>query len=157
MSLLPRLPFASRAVPDVRIELGPGADGNGFAVMLFELLRQNLADHPHKKRDLARMRGRVAIIVEDAKVSVTLRFDDGFLLVHDGIVGIPDVTVRAPSDDVMKMSLVELVPVLGVPDPRKPNARAVAEASKDGRIRMFGAETSPLLVLRLTRVMSVHR
>jgi hypothetical protein len=137
------------------IELAPGAEDNGFANMLSEMIRQNLVDHPHKRRDFDRMLGRVAIVVEDAGVAVTLRFERGRLTVHDGIAGIPDVTVRADADDVTKMSLVELLPVVGLPDPRRPNARAVIEASRAGRIRMYGALGSPMLVVRLTRVMSV--
>lgn len=138
------------------IELGPGAGENGFAVMLSELLRQNLADHPEKMRDFDRLLGRVAIVVEDARVSVTLHFQSGRLMVHGGIVGIPDVTIRANSDDVMQMSLVELVPRLGLPDLRKENARAMIRAQREGRVKMYGALVNLPLVLRLTRVMSVN-
>jgi hypothetical protein len=140
----------------VSIELAEGADQNGFAVMLSELLRQNLADHPHKMRDFDRLLGRVAIVVEDARVSVTLHFQSGHLTLHGGIVGIPDVTIRANADDVMQMSLVELVPRFGLPDLRKENARAMIRAQREGRVKMYGALVNLPMVLRLTRVMSVN-
>jgi hypothetical protein len=138
------------------IRLAPGADDNGFAIMLQDLLQQNLVDHPDKRRDFARLLGRVAIVVEDIGVSVTLEFESGSLTLHHGIVGIPDVTIRASSDDVMKMSLVELVPRVGLPDFRKANAREVLRASRDGRIRVYGGLVNLPMLVRLTRLMSVE-
>ena len=136
--------------------LAEGADDNGFACMLAGLLEQNLADRPAKQRSFHRLIGRVAIVVEDANVAVTLQFEGGSLTVHDGIVGIPDVTVRADSDDVMAMSLVELLPRVGWPDPRGEGFRKVVRASMDKRIRVHGALTNVPLLLRLTRILSVN-
>ena len=138
------------------IELSPSAESNAFAGMLAQLLRQNLDDHPEKQAVFLRLSGRVAIVVEDLDLAVTLAFGGGRLTVHDGIAGIPDVTIRAPSEWVMKMSLVELAPRVGLPDPRGTVTKEVFAASKDGTIRMFGALTSLPLVVRLTRVMSVN-
>jgi len=146
----------SRSIPEPVVDLGPGAEEHGFALMLSDLIRQNLEDHPGKKRDFARLAGRVAIVVEDAGVSVTLRFDAGRLTVHDGIVGIPDVTIRAEADDVTAMSLMELTPRLALPDPRGESTRRILDAQRKGRIRMYGALANLPLVVRLTRVMSVN-
>src|SRR5690606_7170541 len=109
-----------------------------------------------KRRALARMRGRVAIVVEDLALAITLVFEGGRVTVHDGIRGIPDATVRASSDYVTKMSLVELEPRTGLPDPRGEVAREVFEASKRGDIRVLGLLSSLPLIARMTRVMSVH-
>ena len=137
------------------IEIDKGAKDNGFAHMMSDLLGQNLEDHPEKWWDFRRMSGRVAIVVEDADVAITLQFRTGWLKIFDGITGIPDLTIRADSDDVMKMSLVELLPRLGLPDPRGEVTKEVMQASRAGRIRMYGALTNIPLVVRLTRVMSV--
>lgn len=137
------------------IQLAPGAEDNGFAVMLAQLIRQNVDDRPEKKRALARMFGRVALVVSDLGLAVTLLFERGRLTIFDGIVGIPDVTVRAPSEWHTRMSLVELEPRLGLPDPRGAVAREVFEASRRGEVKVYGALSSPTLVLRLTQVMSV--
>ena len=141
---------------DETITIAEGSENNGFALMLCQMLQQNLDDHRHKRRDFDRLLGRVAIVVEDAKVSVTLHFESGKLTLHDGIVGIPDVTIRANSEDVMKMSLVELLPRVGLPDLRKESAREVFKATQSGRVRMYGALSNLPMVVRLTRVMSVH-
>jgi len=137
------------------IELSAEAEENGFALMISELLRQNLQDHPEKMRDFDRLRAKVALVVEDARVAITLAFESGRLVVHDGIWGIPDLTIRADTDLITQMSLMELVPRVGLPDLRGENTRAILGASRDGRIKMYGALTNLPVVLRLTRVMSV--
>lgn len=137
------------------IQLAPGAEDNGFAVMLARLIRQNIDDRPEKKRALARMLGRVALVVSDLGLAVTLLFERGRLTLLDGIVGIPDVTIRAPSEWHTRMSLVEIEPRFGLPDPRGTVAREVFEASRRGEVQVYGALASPTLVLRLTQLMSV--
>jgi hypothetical protein len=139
-----------------RIELAPGAEQNGLAAMLSSLILQNLNDKPDKREDFARLRGRVAIVAEDAGVCLTLVFEGNMLTVHDGIVGVPDVTVRANSDDIVQMSLVELTPRLGLPNLRGNALRQIMHKSQRGEIRVFGALLHLPLVLRLTRLMSIH-
>ena len=139
-----------------RIELAPGAENNGLASMLSALILQNLNDKPAKRTDFAKLRGRIAIVAEDAGVSLTLVFEGNMLTLHDGIVGVPDVTVRANSDDIVQLSLVEISPLLGLPNPRGEAMRQVMQKSKRGDIRVFGALLHFPLVLRLTRLMSIH-
>jgi hypothetical protein len=139
-----------------RIELAPGAEANGLAAMLSALILQNLNDKPEKRADFAKLRGRVAIVAEDALVALTLVFEGNMLTVHDGIVGVPDVTVRANSDDIVQLSLIELTPLFGLPDPRGAALRHVMQKSKRGEIRVFGALLHWPLVMRLTRLMSIH-
>lgn len=140
----------------VVIELAPGAGENGLVTMLADLLRQNLEDHPRKQADFEKLDGRVAIVAEDAGVALTLEFQRGKLVLHSGIVGIPDVTVRAPSDDVMAMSLVELTPKRALPDPRGETMKKVWAGMRSGRIQVYGALFHAPLMFRLTRVMSVN-
>jgi hypothetical protein len=139
-----------------RIELAPGAEENGLAAMLSALILQNLTDKPAKRADFAKLKGRIAIVAEDAGVSLTLVFEGNMLTLHDGIVGVPDVTVRADSDDIVQMSLLELTPRLGLPNPRGTAVRQVMQKSKSGQIRVFGALLHWPLVLRFTRLMSIH-
>lgn len=137
------------------IELAPGAEDHGFAPMLATLLRQNLDDHADKRATALRMRGRVAMVITDLNMSVTLEFVPYAVRVHAGIVGIPDVTVRAPSEYIMKMSMLELGR-FGLPDPRGEVAKELSAAEKTGAIKYFGALANIPLMLRLTRVMSVN-
>jgi hypothetical protein len=137
------------------VTLAPGAEANGLASMIAGLIEQNLTDAPHKRKDFARMRGRVAIVAEDAGVAVTLVFDRGRLEVHDGIAGIPEVAVRAESDDVVALSRIGLTRAFALPNLRGAHGRAILARSKAGKIKLYGALAHPALVLRLTRLMSV--
>ena len=138
------------------IIMAPGANENGFASMLSTLIRQNLDERPEKLRSFERMAGRVTLVVEDLAMTVTMHFERGRMTVYDGVVGIPDVTVRAPSELVTQMSLMELEPRFKLlPDPRGENTKAILEASRLGKMEMHGTLTHLPLVLRLTQVMSV--
>jgi hypothetical protein len=144
------------------IELAPGAENNGLASMLADLVRQNLDEKPHKQRDFRALAGSIAIVAEDADVALTLRFDHGKLVIHDGIVGIPDVTIRGGSETIMALSNTPLVTRLGLPfpDPRDKEgvavSRSVMEAMKSGRFHIYGLVFHVPMMLRLTRVMSVN-
>jgi hypothetical protein len=129
--------------------------------MLAELVRQNLQAKPHKQADFAALRGRVAIVADDADVALTMRFQrGGRLTIHDGIVGIPDVTIRGPSEAVLALSNMPLVTRLGLPIPGNREAmktvRMVAGAMRDGTLHVYGMAFHLPLVLKLTRVMSIH-
>jgi hypothetical protein len=145
------------------VELAPGAEENGLATMLAELVRQNLEEKPHKKGDFEALSGTVSIVADDADVALTLRFErGGKLRIHDGITGIPDVTIRGPSEAIMALSNMPLTTRLGlpIPDPRDAEAvktaRTVMDAMRAGRLHAYGAAFHLPLVMRLTRVMSIH-
>lgn len=147
--------------PDIK--LAPDARDNGFATMLASLVRENIDAKPQKNRDFAGLRGNVAIVADDADVALTLCFEgQGKLTIHDGIVGVPHVTIRGPSEVIMALSSMPLVTRFGlpIPDPRDREAmktvRAIAAAIRSGRLHVYGMALHPLLVMKLTRVMSIH-
>ena len=55
------------------IELAPGAEGNAFASMLGDLVRQNLESKPHKKKDFEALDGTFesAMIASEVPRTVT--------------------------------------------------------------------------------------
>lgn len=147
--------------PDV--QLAPGAEENGLAMMLRDLVRQNLEAKPHKSGDFEALRGSVAIVADDADVALTMRFErGGKLRIFDGIVGIPDVTIRGPSEAVLALSNMPLATRLGlpIPDPRDREAvrtvQQVMGAMRDGKLHVYGMAFHLPLVMRLTKVMSIH-
>jgi len=147
--------------PDV--QLAPGAEENGLAMMLADLVRQNLEAKPHKQGDFAALRGSVAIVADDADVALTMRFErGGKLTIHDGIVGIPDVTIRGPADTIMALSNMPLTRWLGLPVPAprdkegiKVSQSILAEMRK-GTFHIYGMFFHVPKLIRLTRVMSVN-
>jgi hypothetical protein len=147
--------------PDV--QLAPGAEDNGLAIMLANLVRQNLDSKPHKKEDFAAIGGSVSIVADDADVALTLKFErGGKLMIHDGIVGIPDVTIRGPSDGILALSNMPLATRLGLPIPRpgdRESVRAVRSVfglMRQGKLHVYGMAFHLPLIIKLTRVMSVN-
>jgi len=136
------------------VEWVGNASDNGLASMIGTLISQNLEDHQELRSDLARMHGRVALIAEDVEVSLTLQFMQGRLLIHDGIVGLPDITLRAGSDEILSLSLVEST-TLGLPDLRGEHLQKVAKGLWQGRLRLYGFAANLPLLLRLNRLMAV--
>jgi hypothetical protein len=138
-----------------RIEVEPAAENNGLAQMISGLILQNLQERPEKRVDFARLRGRFAIVAQDAGVALTLEFTGNMLTVYDGIAGIPDITVRASSEDIVQMSLLELTPLWGLPNLFTPSGRAFLQKTQTGRVRVYGGLLHVGSLLRLTRLLSV--
>jgi hypothetical protein len=145
------------------VELAPGAEDNGLAIMLADLVRQNIEAKPHKLRDFESLAGTVAIVADDADVVLTMCFDTGGRLrIHDGIEGIPDVTIRGPSDAILALSNMPLATPLGLPIPDRNDpqevktVREIFGLMREGRLRIHGMLFHLPLVVKLTRVMSIN-
>jgi len=139
------------------IEFFPGAEELAFATIMVDLLRTNLADHPQKRRDFDAMRGRVALVAEDADLAITLRFQRGRLSVHRGLHGIPDLVVRGPSSALIDLSRLPPHPrVKFLPDLRSDVARALGAALRERSLRIHGLFGNVGLGLRFARVLSIY-
>jgi hypothetical protein len=145
---------------ETSVLLAPGAEDNGLCGMLADLVRQNLESKPHKRRDFDQIHGSVGIVAEDAEVALTLRFDGGKLTLHDGIVGVPDVTIRGPADSIVALSNVPLTRGLPIARRRDAEGKAVVDgmmrSMRDGSLQIHGALLHLPMMMRLTRVMSVN-
>lgn len=137
------------------IELAPGAGDNGLAIMMATLMSQNLEDHPDRRTAFDRMVGRVAIVAEDADVALTMELLGGRVIVHDGIVGIPDLTIRGDSEIIADMSRMESNR-LGLPDPRGEVNRAMVAALRDKRLRIYGLPAALPLLARFGKVLAIE-
>lgn len=148
-----------RSVPQV-IKLAPGAEENAFATMLADLVRQNLESKPQKRSDFNALVGSVALVAEDAGVALTLEFNRGTLIVHDGIKGVPDVAVRGSADAIMAMSNIPLTRRGALPLPTDADSLAVMKemvrAMRAGELRVHGMLRHFGLLSKLTVVMSVN-
>lgn len=139
------------------IELYPGAEDSAFAAMMAELIRSNLEDHPDKLRDFRGMRGRVALIAEDADATITLRFQAGKLSVHVGLFGVPDLVVRGSSEALIDLSRVPSHPRLSfLPDFRSSVAQSLGRALFERKLRISGLRSHVVLGFRLSRVLSIY-
>lgn len=137
------------------IELAPGAGDNGLAIMMATMMSQNLEDHPERLAIFERLGGRVAIIAEDAGVAMTMHFAHGRVVVHDGIVGIPDLTVRGGFETIADLSRME-AGRFGLPDPWGEVNRSMLAALREGRLRIHGLPAGLPLLARLGAVLAIE-
>lgn len=142
------------------IQLAESAEANAFAQMLAELVAQNLESKPHKKKDFVAIDGTVALVADDADLALTMEFRLGRLVFHDGIRGVPDVTVRGTSEAIMGLSNFPLTRLWSLPIPTDRMGwdalTAMVRATRVGDLKIYGTLAHPMLMHRLTRVMSVH-
>jgi hypothetical protein len=138
---------------DLSIELDEGAADNGLANMLSTMLRQNVEDHPERVAIAKGMRGRMAIFAEDAEVAISIDFEGERVLFRDGIVGVPDLTIRGGFEQIGDLSRMEQLGAL--PDPRGPVNRALLSAMSTGKLRVHGLPRALPLLLSFGDVMHV--
>jgi hypothetical protein len=144
---------------DPVVDLAEGAEHDPLAQSLAEIVRSNVA-RDWQRREFARLRGSAAIVADDAGTALTLRFDFGRLTIHEGVVGIPDVTIRGTIPDIEALTRLPFhpalrVPVAGLRDGEGRRALVAVFAALRGRaLKIYGMMFHARFVLRLLRVLS---
>jgi hypothetical protein len=124
-----------------------------FAAILEGLLRENLAQHPAKRAVFERMRGAVAIELADIETAVTLVFEKGRLRIEAGIAGGAALVIRTVSGRVTDLNALRIV--AGLPWYFDAAGRKVLGHLVSGRLKIRGLSSHPVLLTRLTVIMSV--
>ena len=128
-----------------------GPEPSGLASMVAELIEQNLARDPERLRLL---HPSVAVLdAPDAEVTVFLRIDPEGVRVGDGDV--PDAHVRIRSNSGRLLDLTTAPLRFGLPDALTPEGRAIVRDLLARRLRIRGLLRHPLLLARLTKLLSV--
>lgn len=139
------------------VRFATGAEDNGLACMLAELLRENLRNNPTKKVDL-RVLGllgrRIGIVARDAEVSLTLEFDRQGVLLHDGVLPGSDLVLSTDAEKITSLSLLDVR--YGLPVFHDENGRKVLADLLTGALKIDGLLRRPLSLTLLTRLMSVN-
>ena len=140
------------------VDLAPGAEHDPLAARFAGIVRDNLKN-AWQEREFMRLRGSAAICADDAGTALTLRFDFGRLTIHEGVVGIPDVTIRGGIADLEVLTrlplrgLSRLPSVLGDRD-RRAAVSAVVQALRSRSLKIYGLVFHARFVMRLLRVLS---
>lgn len=137
----------------VAIDLDAAAEDNGLANMLCTMMRQNVEDHPSRRDLLAKMKGRMAIFAEDAEVAISIDFGGDRVVFRDGIVGVPDLTLRGGFEQIGDLSRMEALGAF--PDPRGEVNRGLFRALREGKLRVHGLPKGLPLLLAFGDVMHV--
>ncbi len=146
---------------ETSIGWAPGAEDNPLAKWAGQAVAEHVAQSARCRRDLLTLRAAVAMVARDRRLSATLRFDHGRLTVHDGMVGIPDVTFFGDYDLIV-----------GLADLRRSRQRRRAARASEGRptlaavwrrtvldlcsseLKVYGLATHPRIVWRLLRLLA---
>ncbi len=139
---------------DPKIMVDQSAQENGLALMLADLLNQNLEQHPAKIRHFRRLNGNVCITANDAGVALTMVFGQGNCVVYDGMLGKPKLSIETDSEAVLGLSTVPLI--AGLPDIFKEEGRVILGQILSGKIKIKGLLFHPLMLIALTNVFSVN-
>jgi hypothetical protein len=141
------------------VVLDDGARDNGLALMIAQMVEENLAAHPYKRDDLKALGPlAVGIVATDAATRLTLVFEGGRLTVYDGLHPACDVRVHAPAEGVVRLAQL---PVARIGPLRVPQAlggvgrRLIGDLCR-GRVRVRRMWAHPLKLARLMRLLSVN-
>ncbi len=138
---------------DIKIELSKGAEENGLANILFDLIRQNIERRPEKINDLQRLNTTVSLSANDIDVSVSLRFADGKLMIEDKISEEPEIKIITDSETILDLSRIKIIG--GLPYYFDETGRGIIKRLLSGRLKIRGLFAHPIKLTRLTRIMSV--
>ena len=136
------------------VKVDEGAEEVGLAVILAQLIQQNLDQNPRKWDDFKKLSSRISLDAVDAGVSVTLSFDLNSLVVYEGIRGTPDIKISASSEGLLGLANLRIV--AGLPSPFGREARGLRAGLLTGGVKIVGALRKPAQLVRFTRLMSVR-
>jgi hypothetical protein len=122
--------------------------------MLGGLIEANVESRPERKKDFDSLAARVGIWVTDIDEGVTLVFERGALLVHNGLEPKRDITIRAEADTVMNLSNLK-IGLFGMPVYYDEVGRGVALKLLQGKMRIEGLVGNLATLNTVTRIFSV--
>jgi len=126
----------------------------GLAEMVFNLIRQNLEQRPHKLSSFKALHSNAVIVARDIDITITLTFSSGKLTIYNGIIGKADLKIIADHDAILDLSLVNILK--GFPNFFDKTGRAILEKLFLGNLKIKGMLKHPLQLIYLTKIFSVN-
>lgn len=124
-----------------------------FSLVLQDLMTQNMEKNPGKMNVLRKMKGSVAINLKDIEAAVTLHFINGKMTIDSGIMGKPALVINTESEQVMDLNVLKIK--WGLPYYFDEAGMKVLSHLLSGRLKVKGMFFHPILLTRLTIIMSV--
>jgi hypothetical protein len=128
---------------------------SAFASMLGGLIEANVEASRAKRKDFDSLAARVGIWVTDIDEGVTLDFQSGHLVVHNGLEPKRDLTIRAEAETVMSLSNLK-IGLFGMPVYYDEVGRGVAAKLVSGKLRINGLLGNLTTLNTVTRIFSVQ-
>lgn len=150
-------------VVEPTISLAAGAEDNELATWVAERLWAALC-HRWVERDFVAVRAAACMVAPDRRLAITLRFDHGMLTIHDGMIGVPDVTLCGDHSVLLGLADLPLGRFTRLPAPglwsTGPQAVAWRRSALElvtGELKIYGLFAHPRLVTRLLRLLAAGR
>lgn len=154
----PRPSRMARRKVKAKTERGPvvyaDTEPSAFASMLGGLIEANVENSAARKKDFESLAAKVGIWVTDIDEGVTLDFHNGSLVVHNGLKGKRDITIRAEAETVMNLSNLK-IGLFGIPVYYDEVGRGVAAKLLRRKLRIDGLLGNLATLNTVTRIFSV--
>ncbi len=124
-----------------------------FSFIVQELLTGNIEKSEAKYATYKKMRGIAAIDLPDIEAAVSLHFTSGSLLIEAGVSPDATIVITTSSDNVMDLNTLSIR--WGLPYYFDDAGRKVLDSLFSGKIKIKGLMAHPVLLTRLTIIMSV--
>ena len=138
----------------IQVEFAEGAEEIGLALMLRDLLTQNLEQNPQKISDFSKLNMPIELHVFDVGIKLTLEFSSGSMTIFNGVTGRGGLKITADSGTIMNLSNQRIK--WGLPYYFDETGKEIMEAMKNGRLKVKGMLRYFPALIRFSRVMSVH-
>ncbi len=124
-----------------------------FSYVITDLLSSNLQQKQKKMKTFQNMFGVVAMNLPDIEAAITLIFAGGKVRIEPGIVGKPDLIINSSSEKIISLNAINIK--FGLPYYFDEAGMTVLKQLLSGELKIQGMFTHPILLTRLTKVMSV--
>ena len=138
----------------MEVKLADGAEEIGLAIMLKDLIEQNIEQNPHKLTDFNKLDIAIGLNVFDVGIQLTLVFSGSVLTIQPGINGQLGLNITADSSTIMNLSNQKIK--WGLPYYFDETGRDIMAAMKSHQLRVAGMFAHLPSLIRFSRVMSVH-
>jgi hypothetical protein len=138
---------------DIDVSLAPGAEENGMAAMLGDMIKTNIQSKPSKLKDFNKLKGTVWISAVDADVQMTMVFNKGSLTIHDGKVGKPIIQIATDSGTLLELANLNIK--FGMPYYFDETGLMVIKKLMRRELKIKGMFTHTMALTHMTKIMSV--
>jgi hypothetical protein len=136
------------------IILGDGAKHVGLAVMLSDLIRQNLEQKPEKIKDFNALDAKVLIEARDVQIVVGLEFKQGKLIISKNSTIKPNLHIISDSTTVLDLCLIKIK--FGQPYFFDANGFKILKKILARQLLIRGLLSYFFLLVRLTKIVSLN-
>jgi hypothetical protein len=136
-----------------RITLAPGAEDAPIALLLSQMLSENL-DRPEKLKEFNSLGATVHILVKDVGTEVTMVFDRGSLTFDGGKQTRPDLSIETDSETLLDLANVSIK--FGLPYYFDEVGMGILKKLLKRELKIRGMFAHPIALTRLSKIMSIN-